>query len=167
MQLILVSACLLGERVRYDGGCKSVHDPLLERWLREGRCLPFCPEVAGGLPVPRPPAELQYGDVARVLRGDGVVHRADGHLVTNAFLRGAEQALACCRRHGVRMAILKERSPSCAIHEVYDGTFAARRVAGMGVTARLLLQHGVQLFNETSLQDAAAYLALLEGSRIA
>ncbi|MFB4317836.1 DUF523 domain-containing protein [Actinomadura sp. 21ATH] len=163
MERILVSACLLGRPVRYDGAAKPVHGALMDRWRAEGRLVPFCPEVSGGLPTPRPPAELD-GDAAAVLDGTARVLTADGTDVTAAFLRGARLALAAAERAGARMAILKEGSPSCATHHVHDGTFTGTKTPGAGITTALLRRAGVQVFAETALDDAAAHLARLEAA---
>lgn len=163
MQKILVSRCLLGQRVRYDGGA---HGPftLLERWQQEGRIVPLCPEVAGGLPTPRAPAEIAGGQGAQVLDGHLSVLTVDGEDVTAAFVEGAEQALALVAQHGIRLALLKARSPSCGNLEAYDGTFSGVRVPGEGVTAALLRRAGVQVFSEEQLEQALRALAELEAS---
>jgi uncharacterized protein YbbK (DUF523 family) len=161
MQKILVSRCLLGQRVRYDGGS---HGPftLLERWQQEGRIVPLCPEVAGGLPTPRAPAEIAGGQGARVLDGQLPVLTVSGEDVTAAFVAGAEQALALVTEHGIQIALLKARSPSCGNRENYDGSFSGTRVAGEGVTAAALRRVGVRVFSEEQLAAAEAALQELE-----
>jgi uncharacterized protein YbbK (DUF523 family) len=161
MQKILISRCLLGHPVRYDGGASGPFDQLAA-WQAEGRVIGLCPEVAGGLPTPRAPAEIPGGQGRAVLAGEAQVLTVQGEDVTAPFLRGAEIALAHVREHGIRIAILKANSPSCGNLETYDGTFSGTRVAGEGVTAALLRQHGVQVFSEHELQAAALALALLE-----
>jgi uncharacterized protein YbbK (DUF523 family) len=163
MQKILVSRCLLGQRVRYDGGA---HGPftVLERWQQEGRIVPLCPEVAGGLPTPRAPAEIAGGQGALVLDGQLPVLTVDGEDVTAAFVDGAEQALALVAQHGIRLALLKARSPSCGNLEAYDGTFSGVRVPGEGVAAALLRRAGVQVFSEEQLEQALRALVELEAS---
>jgi uncharacterized protein YbbK (DUF523 family) len=161
MQKVLVSRCLLGHRVRYDGGAHGPVD-LLQQWLDEGRVVALCPEVAGGLPTPRPPAEIRGGKGGAVLDGKLPVLTIDGEDVTAAFVGGAEQALALVREHGIALALLKARSPSCGNLENYDGSFSGVRVPGEGVTAALLKRSGVKVFNETQLAEAAAELARLE-----
>jgi uncharacterized protein YbbK (DUF523 family) len=150
---VLVSACLLGERVRYDGSGRAVSSPHLERWGREGRLIPVCPEVAGGLPVPRPPAELQP---------DGRVIDLNGADITEAFRRGAEAALALSSCQGAPLAILKEGSPSCGSAFIHDGRFSGAVIPGQGVTARLLKERGVAVFSETQMEEAAEFLDRLE-----
>ena len=152
MEKILVSACLLGERVRYNGGAATCDDPVLVRWLAEGRVVSFCPEVAGGLGTPRPRAERQG---LRVMTDSAVD-------VTTAFGRGAERARDTARAHCIRVAILKDGSPSCGSSYVYDGTFTGARIAAVGVTTALLQQDNVRVFNESQLDEAAAYVMKLE-----
>lgn len=161
MQKVLVSRCLLGHRVRYDGGA---HGPFeqLARWQAEGRVVALCPEVAGGLPTPRAPAEIPGGQGAQVLDGRRAVLTIDGEDVSAAFLAGAQQALALVQAQGIRLAVLKARSPSCGNRENYDGSFSAVKVAGEGVTAALLRRAGVQVFSEEELPAAAAALEVLE-----
>lgn len=159
VERILVSACLLGSRVRYDGGAKTSDDETLARWRAEGRLVPFCPEVQGGLPVPRPPAEIEGGaGGAAVLAGTARIRTPDGEDVTDAFLSGARQALAAARSAGARLAILKEGSPSCGSLRIYDGTFGGRTIPGQGVTAALLERSGIRVFGEDRIPEAAAYL---------
>ncbi|MFY1054468.1 DUF523 domain-containing protein [Ectopseudomonas khazarica] len=164
MQKILVSRCLLGHRVRYDGGAHGPFDQL-QRWLDEGRVVALCPEVAGGLPTPRAAAEIRGGRGGAVLDGELAVLTVEGEDVTAAFVDGAEQALALVREHGIRLALLKARSPSCGNLENYDGSFSGVRVAGEGVTAALLKRAGVKVFNEAQLDEARAALVQLEASR--
>lgn len=159
---VLVSACLLGERVRYHGGDARVEDVILERWRSEGRLVPACPEVAGGLPVPRPAAEMVGGDGTQVLEGGASVRDRAGRDVTRAFLGGARDALDVALARGARLAILKDGSPSCGSSYVYDGTFRGQRSEGMGVTAAVLAAGGIRVFSERQVAEAAAYLVSLE-----
>jgi uncharacterized protein YbbK (DUF523 family) len=162
---ILVSACLLGERVRHDAGHKASEHAALQRWAAEGRLVPVCPEVAGGLPVPRPPAEIQGpGGGPAVLAGMAPIHTKHGQDVTAAFLAGARVALATAERHGIRIAILKENSPSCGSRRIHDGSFSGTRIPGMGVTAAMLRAAGIEVFPETEIDAAAARLAELEAA---
>jgi uncharacterized protein YbbK (DUF523 family) len=163
MKKILVSACLLGERVRYDGREPTDIHPLLRDWRREGRLIALCPEVAGGLPVPRAPAEILVGDTAAVLAGTNQVVDVHGGDVTAEFMRGAGIALQMARSHGIRLAILKDGSPSCGSGAIRDGTFSGRRISGRGVTTLLLEQGGIRVFADTAVDAAAQWLARLEG----
>lgn len=157
MQKILVSRCLLGHRVRYDGGASGPFDQL-QQWLDEGRVVPLCPEVAGGLPTPRAAAEIPGGQGGEVLDGQALVLTAEGEDVSAQFLNGAYQALELVHKHGIRIAVLKANSPSCGNLLTYDGTFSGVKVSGEGVTAALLKRHGVQVFSELELAEAAAAL---------
>ena len=142
----LVSACLLGIRTRYDGGCCLV--PRLIQLAARGLAVPVCPEVAGGLPVPRPPAEIVGGDGQAVLDGQARVLTVDGEDVTEAFLAGARQALETAQRLDIRQAVLKEDSPSCGCRCIYDGTFSGRMVSGQGVAAALLQRNEITILSE-------------------
>ena len=156
---ILISRCLLGEPVRYDGQAKLIDHPLLKLWQQQGRLVPICPEMAAGLPCPRPPAEAGQGRGDRVLDGQSRVLRQDGTDVSDAFIRGAQAALALCRQHQIRFALLKARSPSCGIRGGYDGSFSGQLVNnGIGVTAALLQRSGIQVFDETQLDALAKAL---------
>ncbi|WP_085716320.1 DUF523 domain-containing protein [Pseudomonas sp. B28(2017)] len=161
MQKILVSRCLLGHRVRYDGGASGPFDQL-QQWLDDGRVVPLCPEVAGGLPTPRPAAEIPGGQGAQVLDGQALVITTEGEDVSAAFLSGAHQALELVQKHGIRIAVLKANSPSCGNLLTYDGTFSGVKVRGEGVAAALLKRHGVQVFSELELSQAAQALAMLD-----
>ncbi|MGX1171867.1 DUF523 domain-containing protein [Pseudomonas sp. R151218B TE3479] len=160
MEKILVSRCLLGHRVRYDGGASGPYDQL-RQWLDEGRIVAVCPEVAGGLPTPRAAAEIPGGQGGQVLDGHAAVITTDGEDVSAQFLSGAYQALEQVREHGIRIAVLKANSPSCGNLLSYDGTFSGVKVSGEGVTAALLKRHGVQVFSELELPEAVAILKAL------
>ena len=161
MQKILVSRCLLGHRVRYDGGAGGPFDQLAS-WMAEGRVVALCPEVAGGLPTPRPAAEIPGGQGVEVLDGRARVLTAEGEDVSTEFLSGARQALALVEQYGIRIAVLKANSPSCGNLQTYDGTFSRVKVSGEGVTAALLKRNGVKVFSELELPEAAAALATLD-----
>ncbi|WP_433737693.1 DUF523 domain-containing protein [Pseudomonas putida] len=161
MHKILVSRCLLGHRVRYDGGASGPFDQL-QVWLDEDRVVPLCPEVAGGLPTPRAAAEIPGGQGAEVLEGSASVMTTEGEDVSAQFLSGAYQALELVKKHGIRIAVLKANSPSCGNLLTYDGTFSGVKVRGEGVTAALLKRNGVQVFSELELAEAAQALARLD-----
>lgn len=130
---ILVSACLLGIHCKYSGGDNANAKVLALAANPANEVIPVCPEVLGGLPTPRPPAEIQP---------DGRVMTQDGHDVTAAYRAGAERTLAIAREMRPDRIILQSRSPSCGVRERYDGTFSRVRVPGQGVTAALLVKHG-------------------------
>lgn len=156
MTKILVSACLLGEKVRYNGAEATLDHPILDRWRREGRIVSICPEVSGGLPTPRPPAEIQGGTGADVIHHLAVVRRNDGADVSAQFLAGAEAAVALAHAHHVKVAVLKDFSPSCGSNAIGDGTFTRTRVPGEGVTAAALRRAGVIVFADHEIERADA-----------
>ena len=139
---ILISACLLGTCCRYDGGGNK------QEWAEElGRryeLVPVCPEQLGGLATPRPPAERL---------GDRVVTNAGGD-VTDAYEKGAAEALALARLLDCQAAVLKERSPSCGRGAIYDGTFSHTQVPGNGVTAQRRLEAGIPVYGESQVRQA-------------
>lgn len=163
MVKVLISACLLGERVRYNGSDARCASDVLDRWAREGRLVPFCPEVAGGLPVPRPAAEIRAGDGRAVLLSKAAVRDGAGRDLTRFFLDGATGALATARGQNARVAVLKDGSPSCGTGRIYDGTFSGTLRPGPGVTAALLEEAGIRVFSERELDQADACVRGLEG----
>ena len=143
---IAVSACLLGQRCRYDGE-KRESEAAIELG-KNFRLVPVCPEVFGGLPVPREPAEIL---------GDHVVTRS-GKDVTVAYRKGAERTMEQIRREGCVAALLKEKSPSCGKGLVHNGLFDGGTVPGNGIAAALLLENGIPVFGETETEALKAYL---------
>lgn len=140
---ILVSRCLLGEPCRYDGQSKPLER--LEELLQAGHTLvPVCPEVLGGLPTPRPPAEIQP---------DGRVCCASGQDVTSFYQSGAEKTLTLALTEGCQAALLKENSPSCGFGTIYSGDFSKTLTSGSGIAARLLAEHGIQVLGESRLDS--------------
>lgn len=150
MEKILISACFLGEKVRYDGLSKTLTNPFVDLWWKQKRLVVICPEVAGGLPVPRKPAELQ--------QNTNSVITEDGFDVSHHFSAGAQQALALCKKHAIKFALLKESSPSCGSTWVYDGNFVHKKIAGQGMTCQLLRQHDIQVFSENTIELLAEAL---------
>ena len=146
---VLVSACLAGRACRFDGS-GALEDEVAAR-VEAGRAVLVCPEVDGGLGTPRPPAEIVGGDGADVLAGRARVVTNEGVDVTEAYVKGAERALAAARRVGATTAILKARSPSCGVGRVYDGTFSRTLEAGDGVTAALLAANGIEVVSDEDL----------------
>lgn len=142
--LILVSACLLGQNCKYNGG-NNAHEALI-RALARHTVIPVCPETAGGLPVPRPPVECRSGAFVT----------AAGQDVTTAFERGCNQVLADIQDMSIDLAILQPRSPSCGVFEIYDGSFTGRLIPGEGLLARMLREAGIPVTD--SEQDWAALL---------
>jgi len=146
---ILVSACLLGLRTRYDGATKR--NAAVLAWLEQQQLLPIpvCPEQLAGLPTPRPQTRFTRGDGQSVLDGSGeIVAIASGQTMNERFLHGAHETLQVARLTGCRRALLKERSPSCGVHQIHRGT---EMVAGVGVTTALLLAAGIAVQSEADL----------------
>lgn len=148
MRPILVSSCLLGLRTRYDGETKN--DTRVMQYLREEGLVPIpvCPEQLAGLPTPRPATRFFCGDGAAVLDGKGTVVNSEGAVVNEVFLRGAVETVKVAQLAECSQALLKERSPSCGVHQVYLGD---QIIAGQGVAAALLARHGLEIFSENDL----------------
>lgn len=140
MEHLLISACLLGAQCRYDGQSKPVLE--MVALSEQFDLVPVCPEQLGGLPTPRTPAE----------RIEERVITQDERDVTAEYRRGAEQALHLARLCGCRIALLKERSPSCGSGTIYDGTFSGGLTAGDGVTAALLRENGIAVYGESEIE---------------
>ena len=162
MQNVLISACLLGEPVRPTGGNVLTEHEILERWKSEGRLVSVCPELAGGLAVPRPPAEILSGAGIDVLENNTNVFTNAGKNVTKEFVAGANHALTLAQTNHCKIAILTEKSPSCGSSVTYDGSFSGMLRTGSGVTTALLQQHNIRVFNQHQIQEAERYLQQIE-----
>ncbi|MGV1790684.1 DUF523 domain-containing protein [Rhizobium sp. A37_96] len=149
---ILVSACLMGHAVRYDGNSKPLVHPAIDRWREEGRLVTICPEMSAGMAVPRPPAEIADGATGEdVLAGTARVMEIAGGDVTAEFLQAAENALTLAEETGCRYALLIDGSPSCGSGFIYDGSFSGTRQSGRGVTAVLLQQAGIEVYSDREI----------------
>lgn len=137
--MILVSACLLGEKCKYSGS--DNYSPAVVEYVKGREYLACCPELLGGLTVPRSPCERA---------GDRVLSK-EGEDVTAAFLRGAVACADLCRQHHISLAILKEGSPSCGTRRIYDGSFSGRSIPGRGLTAQLLMERGVKVISDEEI----------------
>jgi uncharacterized protein YbbK (DUF523 family) len=156
---VMVSACLLGKPVRYDGTAKTLSDALLARWVAEGRVISICPETMAGLPTPRPPAEIASGKTgSAVMSGNVRIIEADGNDVSAIYALGAKSALGSAVSHNCRFALLTDGSPSCGGSFIYDGSFSRLRIAGEGITAALLRQNGIEVFSPHEIADLAVLL---------
>ena len=164
MEKILISGCLLGQKVRYHGGDAFCDAPILEKWQQEGRLVSVCPEVSAGLPVPRESSEIVGGTGIDVLRKSAKVLSHTGFDKTEAFIKGAKHALTIALKHNIKIAILKKNSPSCGSTTIYDGTFSGKITDGSGVTAALLAENGIRVFNDDQLNEALEYLTRLEAN---
>ena len=149
----IISACLCGVPCRYDGTARRV-----ERFVRlveSGEALAVCPEVLGGLSVPRPPCELLHRKVIDT----------QGQDKTEAYARGAEKTLAFAKKYCIRVAIFKERSPSCGVTRVYDGTFNEVLVPGEGIATQLLIKNGIRVYSEENIPDEIVATPLIRNSQ--
>jgi len=161
MDRILISACLVGRPVRWNGKAKTLGGDWIARWQEEGRLVPACPELLGGLPVPRAPAEIEPGgDAEAVWSGQARILEPNGRDVTGQFLDGAVATLALAEKEGCRFALLTQASPSCGVGLVHDGHFAGVRIAGFGVAASLLQARGLLVFPEERVEDLATALSM-------
>ena len=139
----LVSACLIGVNCNFEG--KNWLNPKVFEEFTKGGLFPVCPEVLGGLPVPRVPAEIQGGDGADVLGGKAKVVNVQGVDVTCEFMKGASEILRIAQTIGIKEALLTEKSPSCGCGVIFDGSFSNKFTAGDGVAAALLKKNGVKV----------------------
>jgi len=131
--MFLISACLIGENVTYDG--TNNYHKIAKELFDKGLAIPVCPEVMGGLPTPRVPSEI-VGE--QILSKEGID-------VTTFFEKGAKKTLQIAKENNVSIAILQARSPSCGSHHIYDGTFSGSLIEGEGITTALLREHGIQV----------------------
>ncbi|MBQ6703354.1 MAG: DUF523 domain-containing protein [Clostridia bacterium] len=143
--MVAVSLCLCGRKCRYDGTAKPDAQAAA---LAEKGAVCICPEVLGGLPIPREPAEIVGGDGYDVLDGTAKVMTAGGKDVTARYIAGAKEALRLCRENHVEHALLKANSPSCGCGRIYDGSFAGNKKPGDGVTAALFKRNGIAVTTE-------------------
>jgi len=162
MNKVLVSACLIGKNVRYNGRIKHHESNMLAVWKLQGRLVPFCAEVAGGLPVPRPCSEILCHDGSTVLHGHTRIMNIKGKDVTQYFVTGAQKALELARLHKTKLAILKDGSPSCGSTYIYDGSFSGVKKPGKGVTTVLLQENNIRVFSEGEIPKAVEYIKTLE-----
>lgn len=149
--MIIVSACLCGINCKYDGGNNL--DARVLKLLKEGKAMPVCPEQLGGQETPRAPHEIINGNGLDVLEGKARILGPGDDDVTAKFIKGAYETLDIAKAVGASIAILKARSPSCGVSEIYDGTFSGTKRNGNGVTTQLLLSKGMKIFTEENLDD--------------
>jgi uncharacterized protein YbbK (DUF523 family) len=168
VEKILISACFLNNPVRYDGTAYDVENKIgiaafdiLTRWQEEGRLVAICPEMSGGLPVPRPAAEIIQRDLGQQSAIKQVM-TITGIDVSNEFNAGALVALERCQNENIKMAILTESSPSCGSSTIYNGQFSTEKIAGEGITTALLRLNDIQVFSQFDLVAADYYLNNLE-----
>ncbi|MBV1757477.1 MAG: DUF523 domain-containing protein [Dethiosulfatibacter sp.] len=139
---MLISACLLGINCKYNG--ESNYNQKIVDLIKDESVIPVCPEQLGGLTTPRLPCEIV------ILNGEKRVIRNDGIDVTEAFQKGAEETLRIAKMFNESIAILKTKSPSCGSCQIYDGTFSGRVIEGSGLTAELLTDNHIRVFDENN-----------------
>lgn len=150
--MYLISSCLCDNRCRYDGFAGNLGQyPQIQELLAQGRAVPVCPEILGGLPVPRLPAEISGGTGACVFKGKTKVVNLAGEDVTENYVEGAWKSLLIGLQAGCNKAILKSRSPACGVGVIYDGKFQKNLIRGNGVLAALLKSHGFVVLTEETL----------------
>lgn len=154
MEKILISACLLGKKVRYNGNAVSISCDIVDQWLAEGRVVSTCPEFDAGMSIPRAPAEIIDGNGDTVWAGTSSVVANTGVDVTAFFMKGAQMALELCKKHNIRVAILTENSPSCGSSAIYDGSFTGTTKSGYGVTTALLRKNCIEVFSQHNIDSA-------------
>jgi len=150
---LLVSSCLLGIDVKYDGGNNKIEG--LEKLSDLFNIYPICPEVEGGMIVPRLPSEIVSTKPLSVQNEYDID-------VTDFFKYGAMQAIDLCKNNDIHIALLKSNSPSCGNLKVYDGTFSGKLVDGVGITANTLIHNGIKVFNETQIEELYTYIKVKE-----
>ncbi|GAB4181002.1 MAG: DUF523 domain-containing protein [Calditrichia bacterium] len=154
---ILISACLIGQKTRYDGKIIGIDRNIIDEFENLMDLIPVCPEVEGGLPVPRCPAELSC-EISQILTTkQGIVNR-DGVDVTGLFLNGIAVITDRVNLESVYLAILKENSPSCGVRYIYDGSFTGRKIKGHGIFTHLLQQMKIPVFSDKELELAIQYV---------
>lgn len=137
---IMVSACLLGENCKYNGG-NNLSEKVIN-FIKDHEVIPVCPEVMGGLPTPRLSSEIV----------NGVVTASDGNSVDQEFRKGAQIGLDLAKEQDVDLVILQSRSPSCGVNQVYDGTFSGNKIEGQGIFAQLLIENGYKIIDVEDLE---------------
>lgn len=141
MEKIIISACLLGENVKYNG--LNNYNPLILKLKEKYMLIPICPEVFGGLSIPRDPSEIK----------DNKVISSKGLDVTANFNNGANKSLKIALDNNIKIAILKDGSPSCGSSYIYDGTFNHKKVNGLGITAKLFKENNIKIYSENEIEE--------------
>lgn len=147
--MILVSACLAGEKCRYNG--EHCLHPVIGELGKKGKILAVCPEVMGGLPTPRLACEIVGADAQLVLESKAKVQNMCGDDITQAILSGANKALNLAKENKIKLAVLKDKSVCCAVKTIYDGSFQSRLVNGKGILTLLLERNGIKVINSEDL----------------
>ena len=150
--MIVVSSCLAGLEVRYNGTHSL--DKTIRQLVNENKAVTICPELLGGFTTPREPAEIIGGDGYDVLDGNAKVVEKSGRDVTELYIKGAHAALEKARKLQASTVVLKENSPSCGSTMIYNGEFKGKKIVGNGVTSALLKRNGIQVLNEEQFVES-------------
>lgn len=156
MHMIAVSACLMGTQCRYNGA-SALNGELFDL-LKDKDVLLFCPEVMASLPTPRNPAEIRNGNGGDVIKNQAVVIDKNGKNMTGAFVNGAVNTMSLFSKCDVSVVILKDKSPSCGVEKIYDGSFSETLIDGHGVLTAFLLQNDTKIFVDTNINDVKRWL---------
>jgi len=148
-EILLISACLVGENVKYDGGNNLIDE--LEKLKEHFELQYICPEVQGGLTIPRLPCEITSFSPLKIENEYGID-------LKDHFIDGSKIALELAQRLGIKYALLKSKSPSCGNDKIYDGTFSGNLIDAMGITAKTLHDHGIKVFNENQIEKLYEYI---------
>ena len=143
---LLISSCLLGENVKYDGSNNGLSKDIIDRLKEKYELFSFCPEVAGGLPTPRIPCEIISQNPLKIIN-------KNNEDKTKEFISGANKTLDLCKKEGIKVALLKANSPSCSNLFIYDGTFNSIKIKEKGVTTNLLNNNDITVYNETQIKS--------------
>ncbi|MBS0847881.1 DUF523 domain-containing protein [Citrobacter sp. JGM124] len=162
---ILVSACLMGFKIRYNASAKARIVEKLQQWQQEQRLITHCPELAAGLPTPRAPAEILNANGKAVMQQQARIMDNTGTDVTPHYQLAAWMALRAAQEAGCTAALLTDGSPTCGSQFIYDGSFTGQRKSGMGVAASLLTEHGIKVFSDTQLPELIAWVEARERSQ--
>jgi len=149
--MIVVSSCLAGMEVRYNG-THCLHTKI-QQLIQEKKAVAVCPELLGGFQIPREPAEVIGGDGYDVLEGNAKVMEKGGKEVTGLYIKGAYKTWEIVSELQASIVVLKENSPSCGSRMIYNGEFRNKRIKGVGVTTALLQKKGIQVFTENELEE--------------
>ena len=138
---LIISSCLCGNNTKYNGGNNLIDK--LELLEKKFNLITICPEVFGGLSTPRNPSEIKGNKV----------YSNQGLDVTENFNLGAKLALDILKKHNAKYALLKEGSPSCGVHKIYDGTFSGIKIAGSGITTQMFRELGIKVYSENEIDE--------------
>ena len=147
--MYLISACLCGVNCKYNG--LNNYNEICDKLFTSGKAILLCPEQLGGLPTPRIPSEI-IGESSNILNNNnGSVIDKNGNDVTPQFVKGAKETLQIAKKLNIKKAILKDGSPSCGVHYIYNGNFNGSKIKGMGITAQLLKESSIDIISELEL----------------